>query len=78
MTTPRDLLIVAMDMEKVRPVEQGDLSLALAGAEVLDLLAAGALGLDGDLLVPGDRPATGDRLLDEAADVGDRHLARRG
>lgn len=27
MTTPRDLLIIAMDRESARPVEQGDLSL---------------------------------------------------
>jgi len=31
MTTPRDLLMVAMDLESGRPSEQGDLSLALAG-----------------------------------------------
>lgn len=72
MTTPRDLLIVAMDMESVRPVEQGDLSLALAGAEVIDLLAARAIGLDGDRIVPGDRQVTGDRLMDEAAASLDR------
>ncbi|MFI9048396.1 GPP34 family phosphoprotein [Streptomyces sp. NPDC053427] len=68
MTTPRDLLIVAMDMAPDRPVERGDLSLALAGAEVLDLLAAQAIRLDDDHLVPGYRPAIADRLLDEAAE----------
>lgn len=67
MTTARDLLIVAMDVEEVRPVEPGDLSLALAGAELVDLLAAEALSLDGDRIVPGLQPPTGDRLLDEAA-----------
>ncbi|WP_121714505.1 GPP34 family phosphoprotein [Streptomyces sp. E5N91] len=65
MTTARDLALIALGSPADRAVEQGDLSLALAGAEVVDLLAAGALTLDGDRLVPGDTP-TGDRLLDEA------------
>lgn len=67
MTTPRDLLIISMDVESGRTVEQGDLSLALAGAEVVDLLAARAIGLDGDHLVPGEESALGDSLLDAAA-----------
>ncbi|WP_328929592.1 GPP34 family phosphoprotein [Streptomyces sp. NBC_00190] len=67
MTTPRDLLIVAMDTEAGRPAEQGTLSLALAGAEIIDLLAAQAVGLDGDDIVPGRQPVPADRLLDEAA-----------
>ncbi|MFD4866804.1 GPP34 family phosphoprotein [Streptomyces sp. NPDC058412] len=67
MTTPRDLLIIAMDTGSGSPVEQGELSLALAGAEVIDLLAAGAVGLDGDRIVPGDQAAPADRLLEEAA-----------
>lgn len=67
MTTARDLLIVALDVAPDRPVEQGDLSLALAGAEVLDLTAAGALTLAGDRITPGTQSSTGDRLLDEAA-----------
>ncbi|MFD7033229.1 GPP34 family phosphoprotein [Streptomyces sp. NPDC059917] len=67
MTTPRDLLIVATDMEAGRPLEQGELSLALAGAEVIDLLAAGTVLLDGDHIVPGDRPAPDDPLLAGAA-----------
>ncbi|MFI9603962.1 GPP34 family phosphoprotein [Streptomyces sp. NPDC052043] len=67
MTTPRDLLIISMDVPSERPVEQGDLSLALAGAELADLLAAGAAGLDGDHIVPLPRRDTGDRLLDQAA-----------
>ncbi|MFS8198261.1 GOLPH3/VPS74 family protein [Streptomyces sp. CWNU-52B] len=67
MTTPRDLLISTMDVEPGRPVEQGDLSLALAGAELIDLRAAQALALDGDRIVPGAQQALGDRLLDEAA-----------
>ncbi|MER5183091.1 GPP34 family phosphoprotein [Streptomyces sp. NPDC002896] len=67
MTTARDLLIVAMDTAPDRPLEQGDLSLALAGAEVIDLLGAQAVSLDDDHIVPGYRPAIADRLLDEAA-----------
>ncbi|MER5996408.1 GOLPH3/VPS74 family protein [Streptomyces viridosporus] len=67
MTTPRDLLIVALDAAPGRPVEPGDLSLALAGAEVIDLLGARALILDGERIVPGRPSATGDRPLDEAA-----------
>ncbi len=67
MTTPRDLLIVAVDRAAEHPVEPGDLSLALAGAELVDLLAAGAAVLDGDRVVPGTRPAFPDRLLDQAA-----------
>lgn len=68
MTTPRDLLIIAMDAESGRAVEQGDLSLALAGAEAIDLLAAGAIGLDADRIVPASQPpALTDPLLDGAA-----------
>ncbi|MFF6807764.1 GPP34 family phosphoprotein [Streptomyces sp. NPDC012616] len=67
MTTARDLMIVAIDMAAARPVGQGDLSLALAGAEVLDLVGAGVLALDGGLLVPGPPSAPSDPLLQEAA-----------
>ncbi|WP_030724178.1 GOLPH3/VPS74 family protein [Streptomyces sp. NRRL F-2580] len=67
MTTPRDLLIIAMDAGSGSPVEQGELSLALAGAEVIDLLAAEAVRLDGDHIVPGDQTAQADRLLEQAA-----------
>lgn len=67
MTTARDLAIVALDVPPDRSVEQGDLSLVLAGAEVLDLVAAGAITLDDDRIVPAAQTATGDRLLDEAA-----------
>ncbi|RZB13699.1 GPP34 family phosphoprotein [Streptomyces sp. F001] len=67
MTTARDLAIVALDAAPGRPVEQGDLSLALAGAEVFDLIEAEALVLDGDRILPGAQAPTGDRLLDEAA-----------
>ncbi|WP_405889089.1 GPP34 family phosphoprotein [Streptomyces sp. NBC_01136] len=71
MTTAKDLLIIAIDMDPSRPVGQGDLSLALAGAEVIDLLRARALELDGDRIVPAQQPTTedhlDDRLLAEAA-----------
>ncbi|MFJ9894348.1 GPP34 family phosphoprotein [Streptomyces sp. NPDC091280] len=67
MSTPRDLLIIAMDVAPDRPVESGDLSLALAGAEVVDLLAAEAVALDGELVVPNVRVPLPDALLDEAA-----------
>jgi hypothetical protein len=67
MTTPRDLLMITMDMPSGRPVERGDLSLALAGAEMIDLLQAGAVGLERRRAVPGPQPATGDGRLDEAA-----------
>ncbi|MGY0021446.1 GOLPH3/VPS74 family protein [Streptomyces sp. cg35] len=66
MNTARDLAIIVMSASD-REVGQGDLSLALAGAEVLDLVEAQVVGLDGDRLVPGTGSATGDRLLDEAA-----------
>ncbi|MEU3984320.1 GPP34 family phosphoprotein [Streptomyces sp. NPDC026672] len=69
MSTSRDLLIATLDAAPAPPVGQGDLSLALAGAELLDLLDAQALDLDGDLIVPRARPALDDRLLDAAADA---------
>ncbi|MET8009028.1 GPP34 family phosphoprotein [Streptomyces sp. NPDC005271] len=67
MTTPRDLLIIAMDMASTRPVERGDLSLALAGAEAVDLLRAEVIGLEGDRILPGPQPTLADHLLEEAA-----------
>ncbi|MEV4973631.1 GOLPH3/VPS74 family protein [Streptomyces scopuliridis] len=66
MTTPRDLMITAMDVAPSPPAA-GDLSLALAGAELVDLLAAEAIRLDDDRIVPALRPALADRLLDQAA-----------
>ncbi|MGV2918218.1 GOLPH3/VPS74 family protein [Streptomyces alfalfae] len=67
MTTARDLAIIAQEPAAGGPVEPGTLSLLLAGAEVLDLIAAQAVVLDGDRIVPGGQSPTGDRLLDEAA-----------
>ncbi|MGW5373765.1 GPP34 family phosphoprotein [Streptomyces sp. NPDC004009] len=66
MTTARDLFIVGTDVPGDRPVEQGDLSLALAGAELIDLLGARAATLEGDRVVPGPPMTLGDRMLDEA------------
>ncbi|MGW0085143.1 GPP34 family phosphoprotein [Streptomyces sp. NPDC003393] len=66
MSTSRDLFFVTLDVPGTHPVEQGDLSLALAGAELVDLLSAETVSLDGDRIVPGLVPATDDRLLDQA------------
>jgi hypothetical protein len=59
--------MVALDTESGRLPEHGDLSLALAGAELIDLLEFQAIRLDDERILPVRRPATGDRLLDEAA-----------
>jgi hypothetical protein len=67
MTTPRDLMIIAIDEAPRRSVEPGDLSLALAGAELIDLLALRAVSLEDGRLVAGDPHQLDDRLLDEAA-----------
>lgn len=67
MTTARDLALVAADPRDGAVVEQGDLSLALAGAELIDLLDAGTLALDGTRLVPDGPAPAGDPLLSEAA-----------
>ncbi|MFF9399662.1 MULTISPECIES: GPP34 family phosphoprotein [unclassified Streptomyces] len=67
MTTSRDLLFVSLDQVSGGAVEQGDLSLALAGAEVIDLLGVEAVALDGDRIVPGHVPSLTDPLLDRAA-----------
>ncbi|MGY1577301.1 GPP34 family phosphoprotein [Streptomyces sp. MN13] len=64
MTTAQDLLIVALDVAADRPVDQGDLALALAGAELIDLVGAQVVTLDGDRIVPGPQRAMDDRLLD--------------
>jgi len=69
MTTAHDLTIVSLEVPSDYPVERGDLSLALAGAELIDLMEAGTVELDGDLLRPVSRAASGDRLLDEAASL---------
>ncbi|MER6066800.1 GPP34 family phosphoprotein [Streptomyces sp. NPDC001792] len=73
MSTARDLVLIALGRPAGQLVGQGDLSLALAGAEALDLLRSGAMELDGDRIVPGPRAVTGDPLLDQA----DASLARQ-
>lgn len=67
MTTARNLLMVVLDQTHDRTVGSGDLSLALAGAELVDLLTAGAVVLRVDRIVPdtGAAPA-GDDLLEQA------------
>ncbi|MGW6054341.1 GOLPH3/VPS74 family protein [Streptomyces sp. NPDC055189] len=65
MTTAKDLFIIAMDLK--HSVGQGDLSLALAGAELIDLIGAGTVAVDGDRIVPGGQPTQDDRFLSEAA-----------
>ncbi|MGW5782912.1 GOLPH3/VPS74 family protein [Streptomyces sp. NPDC003757] len=65
MTTAKDLFMIAMGPDD--SVGQGDLSLALAGAELIDLIGAGAVALDRDRLVPNSPPPLDDRFLGEAA-----------
>ncbi|MFK0224209.1 GPP34 family phosphoprotein [Streptomyces sp. NPDC090303] len=68
MSTARDLFVIAMDSGREPPVGQGDLSLALAGAELIDLLGHGHVTVDGDRVVPGVGSVLRDRLLGEASD----------
>jgi hypothetical protein len=67
MTTAKDLFIITMDPRPEHAVGQGDLSLALAGAELIDLIGAGAVTVDGDRIVPGEPRTPDDALLGEAA-----------
>jgi hypothetical protein len=76
MTTPQDLMIVTLDLPASRTVERGDLSLALAAAETIDLLRAGAAALVDGRVVPaaetearpsGGAARSGEVLLGEAA-----------
>ncbi|MEU5716182.1 GPP34 family phosphoprotein [Streptomyces sp. NPDC020403] len=67
MTTAKDLFIIAMGPGPEHTVGQGDLSLALAGAELIDLIATGGVAVDDDRIVPDLPPPPDDRLLDEAA-----------
>ena len=67
MSTPRELLLTALEPEPGRRPAQGELSLALAGAELIDLLADEAAGLDAGAIVPGPWTEFADPLLDEAA-----------
>ncbi|WP_320781849.1 GPP34 family phosphoprotein [Streptomyces sp. CRN 30] len=67
MTTARDLTFVSSDVASEYPVERGDLALALAGAELIDLLAAGTVVLDDGLVRPAEGAGSGDPLLAAAA-----------
>ncbi|MEU0040256.1 GPP34 family phosphoprotein [Streptomyces sp. NPDC006333] len=67
MTTPQDLLIVVLDTVATCTVAHGDLSLALAGAELIDLLKSPTIRLDGGRIVPGHLPGPADLLLMQAA-----------
>ena len=67
MTTARDLVLIALTMPPGELTGQGDLSLALAGAEAIDLLRNGSLRLERDRMVPGPQTASGDPLLDQAS-----------
>ncbi|MFJ6070794.1 GPP34 family phosphoprotein [Streptomyces sp. NPDC093065] len=69
MTTAHDLTIVSLEVPSDHPVERGDLSLALAGAELIDLLEAGAVVLDGLRPRPGSPTPSEDALLDAAASL---------
>ncbi|MEW1638978.1 GPP34 family phosphoprotein [Streptomyces sp. NPDC093801] len=73
MSTAKDLFVITTDPKAERPVGQGDLSLALAGAELIDLIEAGLVTLDGDRIVPGGTATPTDPLLAEAASVLTRH-----
>ncbi|WP_030273732.1 GPP34 family phosphoprotein [Streptomyces sp. NRRL B-24484] len=66
-TTPQDLLIVALDAGAGHRPEQGELSLALAGAELIDLLDVRTVRLADTRILPLGPPALADRLLGEAA-----------
>ncbi|MFE5241328.1 MULTISPECIES: GOLPH3/VPS74 family protein [unclassified Streptomyces] len=67
MTTAKDLFIITLDPRPEHAVGQGDLSLALAGAELIDLIGAGAVTVDGDRIVPGEPRTPDDALLGDAA-----------
>lgn len=60
MSTARSLLMIVLDEPRERAVSSGELSLALAGAELVDLLGAGAVTLREDRLVPGTGAAPTD------------------
>ncbi|MDT0611081.1 GOLPH3/VPS74 family protein [Streptomyces lancefieldiae] len=66
MTTARNLLVITLDSAGDPPVRAGDLSLALAGAELIDLCAARVVELREDRIVPGRLPAPADVLLEQA------------
>ncbi|MEU8540762.1 GPP34 family phosphoprotein [Streptomyces sp. NPDC048717] len=66
MSTARTLLVAALDEARGQAVHSGDLSLALAGAELVDLLDSGAVTLREDRIVPGTGAGPADILLARA------------
>lgn len=70
MTTARNLLVITMGRAGDQPVRSGDLSLALAGAELIDLFTSSAVEFHDDRIVPriapGVRPPAADELLETA------------
>ncbi|MFC8100065.1 GPP34 family phosphoprotein [Streptomyces sp. NPDC057363] len=69
MNTARDLFAITLEVPSARPIAQGDVSLALAGAELLDLREAHAVRLDGDRVIPlGEHVHGTDALLAQAAE----------
>ncbi|MFE1954321.1 GPP34 family phosphoprotein [Streptomyces sp. NPDC059524] len=66
MNTARDLLLISLDREHGVPADQGALSLALAGGELVDLVRAEAVAVRDERLVPGLAPAQDDELMRQA------------
>ncbi|MEU6657559.1 GPP34 family phosphoprotein [Streptomyces sp. NPDC046821] len=69
MNTARDLLLISLDREHGVPADQGALSLALAGAELIDLMNMEALAVQGERIVPGLAAAHGDDMLSQAVSL---------
>ncbi|MEJ1201638.1 MULTISPECIES: GPP34 family phosphoprotein [unclassified Streptomyces] len=68
MNTARDLFVITLEVPSSRPIAQGDVSLVLAGAELVDLRDAHVLRLDGDRIVPlDDHPDGTDALTAQAS-----------
>lgn len=68
MSVSQDLMTAAVEAERRESVDRGPLSLALAGAELIDLVGAGAVGVDDGVIVPGPPTAEPDEeLLRQAA-----------
>ncbi|WP_406387496.1 GPP34 family phosphoprotein [Streptomyces sp. NBC_00887] len=67
MTTAKDLFMIAIDLGPNPSVRQGDLSLALAGAELIDLIEAEAVTLDDNLIASNSQHPLDDHFLREAS-----------
>ncbi|MFI7008273.1 GPP34 family phosphoprotein [Streptomyces sp. NPDC050145] len=66
MNTARDLLLITLDPEHGAPADQGALSLALAGGELIDLMSVEAVAVPGERVVPGLAPSQDDDMLSQA------------